>query len=128
MGISETAAAKVYFLCRLLYFIYYFMYCFESLESFSILKAKEECAVYWISITLQKRVVLFSVNALKKRERGGREGLRLLSIAASHHSPRSSLPQGRPATLTTAAPSTKPQALCEKGHFTSMLLKSPYVK
>lgn len=125
MGISGTAAGMVYFLCQLLYFIYYFMYCFESLESFSILKAKGECTVYWISITLQKKVGVFFFNVPKKKERGGREGLRLLSIAASHHSPRSSLPQGRLATLTTAAPSTKPQALCEKGHFTSMLLKPP---
>lgn len=88
MGISETAAAKVYFLCRLLYFICHFMYCFESLESFSILKAKEECAVYWISITLQKRVVLFFVNALKKRERERREG----RVKASEHSGFSSQP------------------------------------
>ena len=59
------------------------------------------------------------------RKEGGREELRPPNTAASHHNTRSSLPQGRLATLTTAAPSTKPQALCEKGHFTSMLLKPP---
>lgn len=59
------------------------------------------------------------------RREGGREELRPPNTAASHHNTRSSLPQGRLATLTTAAPSTKPQALCEKGHFTSMLLKPP---
>lgn len=74
MRTSGTAAGMVYFLCRLLYFIYYFMYCFESLESFGILKAKGECRVYWISITLQKRVVVvfFLMHPKRKREDGGK--------------------------------------------------------
>ena len=69
------------------------------------------------------------VGAVTDRKEGGREGgreeLRPPNTAASHRNTRSSLPRGRLATLTTAAPSTKPQALCEKGHFTSMLLKPP---
>lgn len=80
------------------------------------------CSLFYVNYTSINRVFF---NAPKKKERGGRKGLRPLNTVASHYSPRSSLPQGKPVTLTTAAPSTKPQVFCEKGHFTSMLLKSP---
>lgn len=80
------------------------------------------CNLFYVNHTSINRMF---ANAPKKKERGGRKGLRPLNTTASHHSPRSSLPQARPVTLTTAAPSMKLQVFCEKGHFTFMLLKSP---